>query len=112
MKDCFQFIAKNIRKLRKIKGFTQERLAEEADISVTHLNRFENGKSQLSMTAYLDILQALGATTMLITYPKNLEDAEEIFQDFALLINDCSKKEAQFLLKTMGNIKNNLKEVS
>ena len=36
MKDCFQFIAKNIRKLRKIKGFTQERLAEEADISVTH----------------------------------------------------------------------------
>jgi len=59
MKDCFQFIAKNIRKLRKlrkIKGFTQERLAEEADISVTHLNKFENGKSQLSMTAYLVLL--------------------------------------------------------
>ena len=112
MKDCYQLIVENIRKLRKAKGLTQERLAEKVGISATHLNKFENGQRQLSMTTYLNILQELSAATLLITCPANIEHMEEIFQEFAVLINDCSGKEIQFLLKTMGNIKNNIKEVS
>ena len=33
MKDCYRLIVENIRKLRKAKGLTQERLAEKVGIS-------------------------------------------------------------------------------
>jgi len=50
--------------------------------------------------------------TMLIAYPKEIEDAEEHVQNFLILMNGCSRKEMRFILKTMTNIKQNLKEVS
>lgn len=112
MRSSYRLIADNIRKLRKTKGYTQERLAEKVDISVSHLNRFENGQRQLSMNTYIDILHVLDATTMLVTCPNDIEDAEELLQDFAILIKDCSKQEAKLLLKTMDGIKRSIKEVS
>lgn len=112
MKNSYMMIADNVRKLRKQKGYTQERLAEEVNISVSHLNRFENGQRLLSLNTYIDILQALDAMTMLIACPKNIEDAEDLLQDFIVLIDDCSKQEAQLLLTTMDNIKKSIKVVS
>lgn len=112
MKDYHKLVANNIRKLREIKGYTQEKLAEEVDISVSHLSKAETGQRQLSMNTYINILQELDATFMLITYLKGIEGAEEFMQEFITLINDCSKDEMQFLLKTMISIKQNLKIVS
>ncbi len=40
-----------IKKLRKLKGITQQQLADEIGYSVTHIIRIENGKKDLSKEA-------------------------------------------------------------
>lgn len=43
------FIGKNIKYCRKMKGYTQEELAEKANISVSHLSKIETGKRTIGM---------------------------------------------------------------
>lgn len=51
-----------IRTLRKLKGLTQERLAELADIDEKHLSRIENGKYFPTYSTLSKLLKALGTT--------------------------------------------------
>ena len=53
---------KRLRELRKSKGFTQQTLAEKAEIDEKHLSRVENGKYFPSYTTLNNLLNALGVT--------------------------------------------------
>lgn len=55
----FQLIGKNIKYLREKKGYTQEELAEAANLSTSHLSKVESGQRRIGMKAYLSILQIL-----------------------------------------------------
>lgn len=46
---------KRVQLLRKARGLTQERLAEELNISVIHLAKIENGKRGCSLDILIDI---------------------------------------------------------
>lgn len=48
-------IGRRIQRLRRAKGLTQERLAEELNISVVHLAKIENGKRGCSLDILVDI---------------------------------------------------------
>lgn len=50
---------KNLRILRKAKGFTQEVLAEKAEIDEKHLSRIENGKYFPTYSTLSRLLKAL-----------------------------------------------------
>jgi transcriptional regulator with XRE-family HTH domain len=53
-------LGKHIRALRLMKGWTQEKLAEEADLSATFISRIELGKASASFVNLLKISQAFG----------------------------------------------------
>lgn len=53
---------KRLKKLRKSKGFTQQALAEKADIDEKHLCRIENGKYFPTYATLNKLLSALGVT--------------------------------------------------
>ena len=53
---------KKLKELRKLKGFTQETLAEKADIDEKHLSRIENGKYFPTYLTLLKLLKALDAS--------------------------------------------------
>jgi Helix-turn-helix. len=56
-------IAKNIKKLRKIKGLTQEALARKARVSYTTLTKLESGViKKPSVQVSAKIAKALGTT--------------------------------------------------
>lgn len=59
MYDNFEIISKNIKYLREKKGYTQEQLAEAADLSVSHIGKVESGQRRIGMKAYLTVLEAL-----------------------------------------------------
>ncbi len=59
MYDNFEIISKNIKYLREKKGYTQEQLAEAADLSVSHISKVESGQRRIGMKAYLTVLEAL-----------------------------------------------------
>jgi len=51
-----------LRELRKAKGYTQQALAEKANIDEKHLSRVENGKYFPTYTTLNKLLNALGVT--------------------------------------------------
>lgn len=57
-----------IKYLRKLKGLTQEQLAEKANLSTIHVNAVEGGRKSTSFESILNIAEALGM------HPKELFD--------------------------------------
>lgn len=53
---------KRLKELRKSKGYTQQTLAEKAEIDEKHLSRVENGKYFPSFATLNKLLSALGVT--------------------------------------------------
>jgi transcriptional regulator with XRE-family HTH domain len=54
--------SKNLRALRKAKGFTQERLAYEADLSYKYLQELERGKKSPSLITLIRLCKALAVS--------------------------------------------------
>ncbi|MBK6265874.1 helix-turn-helix transcriptional regulator [Marivirga sp. S37H4] len=52
-------IGDNIRKIRTIRGYSQQFLADSIGISQSKLNRIENGKSDLSVDHLMQICEVL-----------------------------------------------------
>lgn len=105
----FQVIAKNIKYLRENRGYTQEQLAEAANLSVSHLSKVESGKRRIGMKAYLNILQIMGVTEEEFATLATNEKKENSFTKFQDIIEDCNEAEKKFLLDTLKSIKENMK---
>ena len=52
-------IGKRIKRMRKARDLSQEKLAEFADISVVHMSHIETGNTKLSLPVFVDIANAL-----------------------------------------------------
>lgn len=51
-------IRNRIRKFRKLKGLSQEKLAELVDSSREHINRMESGKDNISLSYFIKLAKA------------------------------------------------------
>ena len=63
MTDLRKLLAKNIKNYRKIRGFSQEMLAEKAETSTTHIGMIETSKKYPSPQMLERIAGALGIDT-------------------------------------------------
>ena len=68
MTDLRELLAQNIKKYRKIRGFSQENLAEKASTSTTHIGMIEIGKKFPSPRMLEKIAEALGIDTPELFY--------------------------------------------
>jgi transcriptional regulator with XRE-family HTH domain len=92
MTDLRLLLGKNIKKFRKIQGFSQVILAEKACTSTTHIGMIEIGKKFPSTKMLEKIAEALGVDTpelfsaeTVIFMPSNNKSVELLCQD---IIND------------------------
>jgi transcriptional regulator with XRE-family HTH domain len=92
MTDIRELLAKNIKKFRKIRGFSQEILAEKARTSTTHIGMIEIGKKFPSPKMLEQIAEALGVDTpelftteAVLFLPSNDKSIELLYQD---IVND------------------------
>ena len=106
MTDIREFLAQNIKKYRKIRGFSQEMLAEKAGTSTTHIGMVEIGKKFPSPQMLERIAEALGidtpelfSTGTVLFIPTHNKSVERLYQD---IINDFH----QFEKTVIGKIKN------
>ena len=56
-------IGQQIRKYRKAHGLSQEQLAEQIGISVTHMSHIETGNTKLSLPVLVDLAKTLETST-------------------------------------------------
>lgn len=91
MTDIRELLAGNIKKFRKIRGFSQEVLAEKAFTSTTHIGMIEIGKKFPSPRMLEQIAEALGV------------DTPELFTKEAVLFLPSSNKSIELLYQDIVN---------
>ena len=90
-------IGQRIRKFRKMKGFSQEELAERADISVPHMSHIETGNTKLSLPVLVAIAGVLEVRTDDLLFDWDTTVAGEAAEDIANILNRCTPGQAKVL---------------
>ena len=89
-------IGKRIRACRLAKGMTQEQLANEVGVVVTHISHIETGNSVPSLKTLIDIINK----------------AKPVFDSWMTeRLADCSADEAKIIKETVVSLKKSLRKV-
>ena len=59
MADLKDVVAKNLRRLRQSRGWTQEELADRVELSVRYVGQVERGQASMSITVLGQFAEAL-----------------------------------------------------
>ena len=102
-------LGKRIRRLRQIKGYTQERLAEESGLSVAFIGLAERGKECPSIKTASRIAEVLGVSlSELFDFPeRSLHDDRTIEESLEMLsrrLKTIRKDNARFVLDMMERL--------
>ena len=106
----FKQVGSRIQKERKSQGISQNQLAEQINISVSHLSAIECGSSNFGVDILMRITEALkvSADSLLRT---NVPSVSSIYSsELDALIKDCSPAEIEAMVATMRQIKNAFKQ--
>jgi transcriptional regulator with XRE-family HTH domain len=87
MADLLSIIGARIRSLRKSKGWSQEKLAEQADLNASYVGKIERGEKNTTFKSLEKVASALGISMIeLFKYTEPVENVND--KDiFAAIIN-------------------------
>lgn len=98
----YQTIACNIKERRKQLCYSQERLAEKAEVSIDTIKNVESGRRTMNLDTYLRIVDALETTPLALI--KCEEQSEEWFDRLLFMTAHCSDREMKFVLYMVEQI--------
>lgn len=78
-------LGKRLRQIRIQKGFTQQALAQKADIGVVYLGEIERGLKMPSLSVFIKIVEALGVSADYVLW-------EELSSGSTYICNEITKK--------------------
>ena len=90
-------IGQKIRKYRKAYGLSQEQLAEQIGISVTHMSHIETGNTKLSLPVFVDIARVLEVQTDDLLYDF-LSDRKASFNELAEALENCTPQQTRVII--------------
>lgn len=90
MATDYAVIGERIKKIRKSKNITQEKLAEKLDVSIAFLSRIERGSSQVNLKRLGQICEILDVTEGEILNGTTSKSAKYLDSDFSQLLKTCS----------------------
>ncbi len=105
-------IGQNIRRLRKQQGISQEQLAEQVDISLTHMSHIETGNTKLSLPVLAALAKALGVSTDELLRERNKSLPDDLFDKLTSVFEGCSEIETKIMLDVLCSTKAALKKYS
>lgn len=76
---------------------TQEKLAEQLDVSVPYLSRVECGDTHINLTRLNQICEILGVTEGEILNGASTTSSNYLFEDFATLLSSCPPEKVQLI---------------
>ena len=106
----YKDIGVRIREERLKQKISQERLAEMADLSMTHMSHIETGNTKLSLPALHKISWALGVPMDTLVCD-SIAQAKEIFESELLQhTRDCDEIEIRVITDTIKSLKASLRK--
>ena len=96
--DILKVLGKNIKKVRKEKGYTQDYVAEQINVSTDLLRGIENGRNIGSITTLLNICNFLQVSPNTL-FAELLDFKEETLDSSLLNLTNQLSKEGKNILK-------------
>jgi transcriptional regulator with XRE-family HTH domain len=97
-------MASRISEVRKAKGFSQEKLAEKANISTKYLGEVERGESSISAVLLNDISVALNVSISELMQHDHKDDSELLKKEVTKYINSAKPDTIQKIYFFIKNI--------
>lgn len=109
MEIDYRKVGDKIRKARKAKQLAQENLAEQTDLSITHISAIENAASKFSVDALVNISEALNISMDWLLLG---DEGNHLYIEHQVnrALSDCSESEIRFLLDVLRTCKISLRE--
>lgn len=93
----YKAIGKRIKIARIKTDMTQERLAELAGISPTHMSNIETGTTRVSLSAIVNLANALSVTSDDLLCDSVIKAKVQFEQDIAGVLQDCDEYEVRMI---------------
>lgn len=102
-KEMIREIGRRIHRQREINGFTQEKLAELAEVSTTTISRLENGEQMVGVLRLMRIAEVLGTTADELLYAQKPEQAasDEWHDRIVILLEKYTCRQKKYIWKVM-----------
>lgn len=94
-------IGQRIRKYRRAKGLSQEELADQVSISVTHMSHIETGNTKLSLAVLVSLAQALETQTDELLFPAVQPKRGKAMDEILQIMEGCSTEHLPILRDVM-----------
>ncbi len=94
----YNALGQRIKKVRKQKRFTQERLAENLEVSTVYISQVENGKTKLSLEMLVRIAKLLDTNPGYFLTGISYDMQDYLKSDIALLLQDCPPERRQLII--------------
>lgn len=105
--DYYQ-IGQRIRKIRKAHRLSQEALAEQVNISTTHMSHIETGNTKLSLQVLVDIATVLDVHTDDLLYDNFRYTSSSAQDELASIIEACSSQESKVIVDVVKAVKKSI----
>ncbi len=104
MKDIPQKLGRRIKELRKLRKLTQEKLAEQTEISYRFLSRLEVGHKSPSIETLTRLAEALDVELWELFDFGHVADVQELRKTMRKLTQECDKRTLKLVVKVMRAI--------
>ena len=90
-------IGQRIRKTRRARGLSQETLAEQAGISVTHMSHIETGNTKLSLPVLVKLAEALEVRTDELLFEQSPDERSAAVEEILRLLDSCTARQVRII---------------
>lgn len=101
-------IGQRIRKVRKARGLSQEKLAEKIGISTTHMSHIETANTKMSLSTFVELAIALEVRADELLYDKRPKDRSASIDSITELLDDCTVQQVRIIEDIVKAIKESL----
>ena len=105
----YKAIGKRIKIARIKADFTQERLAEAVEISPTHMSNIETGTTRVSLSAIVNLANALSVTVDDLLCDSVVKSKVQFEKDIAAVLDDCDEHEIRIIKDMAQALKETLR---
>jgi transcriptional regulator with XRE-family HTH domain len=95
----YKIIGQRIKKIRKQKCFTQEKLAEILEISTVYVSQMENGKTKLSLEMLVRIANLLEMDPGYFLTGVSYQMRNYLKSDLDLLLQECPPERRRLIME-------------
>ncbi len=101
-------IGQRIRKYRKASNLSQEQMAEQIGISVTHMSHIETGNTKLSLTVLVKIAELLSVQVDTLIYADPQVNKTSIKQEVSEILDHCTERELNVIMDIVRSTKTSI----